>query len=63
MLHVLPAGSQFDLATRTLVAHQTDLPDAEVVQARAAEADLATLAGEIAAEGVAPTDHGRYARR
>ena len=40
VLHVLPAGSQFDLATRTLLAHQTPLPDHEVLEARAAEADL-----------------------
>lgn len=60
---MLPAGSQFDLDARKLIAHATPVPDAEVVQARVAESDLRTLATEIAAEGVAPTDHGRYARR
>jgi cyanophycinase len=40
VVHVLPAGSQFDLTTRTLLAHQTTIPDPEVVQARAAETDL-----------------------
>lgn len=63
VLHVLPAGSQFDLDARKPIAHATPVPDLEVVQSRADEADLRTLAGEIAAEGVAPTDHGRYARR
>jgi cyanophycinase len=63
VLHVLPAGSQFDLATRTLVAHQTPVPDQEVLEVRAAEANLATLAHDIAAEGVSPTNFARYARR
>jgi cyanophycinase len=53
VLHVLPAGSQFDLATRTLVAHSTPVPDEEVLEVRAAEADLAALAHDIAAQGTA----------
>jgi cyanophycinase len=63
VLHVLPAGSQFDLATRTLTAHQTPVPDQEVLEARAAETNLRTLAHDIAAEGVSPTNYARYARR
>ena len=64
MLHVLPAGSQFDLAD----AHPdspttTPVPDHEVVEARAAEADLRTLAEEIAAEGVSPAHYARRVRR
>ena len=52
VLHVLPAGSEFDLAARTLIAHQTPVPDHEVVEVRAAEADLRKLAEDIAAEGL-----------
>lgn len=51
VLHVLPAGSQFDLTSRTLLSHQTAVPDPEVLQARAAEADLRGVALEVAAEG------------
>jgi cyanophycinase len=63
VLHVLPAGSQFDLATRTLTAHQTPAPDQEVLEVRAAEEELRTLAHDIAAEGVSPANYARYARR
>ena len=63
VLHVLPAGSQFDLASRTLVAHSTPVPDHEVVEARAAEANLRVLAEEIAAEGVSPANYARRVRR
>ena len=63
VLHVLPSGSQFDLATRTLIAHQTALPDHEVLESRAAEADLRKLAEDIAAEGVSPTNYARHVRR
>ena len=55
VLHVLPAGSQFDLASRTLLAHQTTVPDPEVVQARAAETDLREVARDIAAEDLPPS--------
>ena len=40
VIHILPAGSQFELTTRTLLAHQTADPDPEVLEARAAEAEL-----------------------
>jgi cyanophycinase len=63
VLHVLPAGSRFDLAGRTLVAHETPVPDHEVVEARAAEANLRVLAEEIAAEGVSPSHYARRVRR
>ena len=63
VLHVLPSGSQFDLSTRTLIAHQTALPDHEVLESRAAEADLRKLAEDIAAEGVSPTNYARHVRR
>jgi cyanophycinase len=51
VLHVLPAGSEFDLTSRTLLAHQTAVPDPEVLQAHAAEAELRGVAREVAAEG------------
>ena len=63
VLHVLPAGSLFDLATRTLTAHQTPVADQEVLEARAAETNLRALAHDIAAEGVSPTNYERYARQ
>jgi cyanophycinase len=63
IIHVLPAGSQFDLASRSLLAHQTFVPDPEVVEARAAEADLREVARDIAAEGVSPTNYARRMRR
>jgi cyanophycinase len=53
VLHVLPAGSQFDLATRTLLAHSTPVADEEVLEVRAAEAELAALAHDIATGGTA----------
>jgi cyanophycinase len=55
VLHVLPAGGQFDLTSRTLLAHQTAAPDPEVLEARAAEADLRNVAREVAAEGATAT--------
>jgi len=63
VVHVLPAGSEFDLLSRSLVAHQTPIPDPEVVAARAAEADLRDIARDIAAEGVSPTNYARRLRR
>ncbi len=62
-LHVLPAGAEFDLTTRTLIAHQTPVPDHEVLESRAAEADLRQLASDIAAEGVSPAHYARHIRR
>jgi cyanophycinase len=63
VIHVLPTGSQFDLSNRTLIAHQTPVLDPEVVEARAAEADLREVARDIAAEGVSPTNYTRRLRR
>ena len=42
--HVLPAGSRFDLASRTLVAAHTSVPAREALEAAAAERDLRALA-------------------
>jgi cyanophycinase len=62
VLHVLPAGSQFDFTTRTLLAHQTAVPDPEVLQARAAEAELRDVPREIASEGLSPAYQRRLRR-
>jgi cyanophycinase len=63
VLHVLPAGSAFDLAGRALVAATIPQEDHEVASLRAAEADLRDMAREIAAEGVSPSDYARHVRR
>ena len=63
VIHVLPAGSQFDLTSRTLIAHQTPVPDHEAVEARAAEAEMREVARDIAAEGISPTNYARRLRR
>jgi cyanophycinase len=62
VLHVLPAGSQFDLTTRTLLAHQTAVPDPEVLEARAEEAELRGVAREMASEGLSPAYKRRLRR-
>jgi cyanophycinase len=49
VIHILPAGSQFDLTSRTLLAHETAVPDPEVLEA-AAEADLRDVVREVTAE-------------
>ena len=63
VLHVLPAGATFDLAARRLLGFRTPLPDAQVAEVRAAEADLQTLAEDIAAEGVSPSHYARPMRQ
>jgi cyanophycinase len=65
VLHVLPAGSQFNLATRALLSHKTALPDPEVVAARAEEVDLRKVAREVAveAEGGSPAHYASRQRR
>ncbi len=63
VLHVLPAGSRFDLARRVLLAHTEAQPDEEVAEVRAAERDLRLLADDIAADGVSPSHYSRRLRR
>jgi cyanophycinase len=63
VLHVLPAGAAFDLDTRRLLGFRTPLPDAEVEEVRAAEADLRVLARDIAADGVSPSNYARRVRQ
>lgn len=60
VIHILPAGSEFDLSSRTLLAHQTAVPDPEVLEARAAEADMRDVAREVSAE---KPDYKRRLRR
>jgi cyanophycinase len=62
VLHVLPAGSEFDLISRTLLAHQTAIPDPEVLQAHAAEAELRGVAREVAAEGASAAHRSQLRR-
>jgi cyanophycinase len=63
-LHVLPAGSKFDLMKRALRGVSRDLDGAAAEELSAASADLARLARDIAAEGVSPTNwRRRRARR
>jgi len=57
VIHILPAGSHFDLTSRTLIANETAVPDPEVLEARAAEAE------DVAAEGVSPADKRRGRKR
>jgi hypothetical protein len=57
VIHLLPE-SVFDLASRVLIAHETAVPDPEVLEARA-EADLRDVAREVTAEDDSPT----YKRR
>jgi cyanophycinase len=57
VIHILPAGSEFDLSSRTLIAHETAVPDPEVLEARAAEAE------EVAAEGRSHAEKRRGRKR
>jgi cyanophycinase len=62
LIHILPAGSEFDLASRSLVAHETAVADPEVLEARAAEADLRNVVREVAAEDASPAYQPRSGR-
>ena len=62
VIHVLPAGSEFDLSSRSLVAHQTAVADPEVLEARAAEADLRNAVRDVAAEDASPAYQARLRR-
>jgi cyanophycinase len=61
VIHILPAGSEFDLTTRSLVAHQTAAADPEVLEARA-EADLRNVVREVAAEDASPAYQAQLRR-
>ncbi|MDN5761255.1 MAG: cyanophycinase [Microlunatus sp.] len=62
-IHVLPAGSRFDLSRRALCQHVEPLPSVEVAEVRATESGLRELARDIAADGVSPTTYARRIRR
>jgi cyanophycinase len=62
VIHILPSGSQFDLTSRTLIAHETAVPDPELLEAGAAETDVRDLVQEVAAEGQPPADRRRFRR-
>jgi cyanophycinase len=55
VLHVLPAGSVFDLDERTLVHPDEELDPAEAEELAVAGQDLRRLAADIAAGDVSPT--------
>ena len=64
VLHVLPAGSVFDLTTRELVRQQPVVDPAEAEELAVAGRDLRRLARDIAAGDVSPTElRRRRARR
>jgi cyanophycinase len=62
VIHILPAGSEFDLTSRSLVAHQTAVADPEVLEARAAEADLRNVVRDVAAEDASPSYQAQLRR-
>lgn len=54
VLHVLPAGACFDVASRSLYVRPTDLPVAERKEIAATELDMRKLARRIAREDASP---------
>ncbi len=63
VLHVLPAGSRFDLTTRTLVPQTPRVDAAEAAEIAEAGNDLRRLARDIAAGDVSPTNLRRRLAR
>ncbi len=62
-LHVLPAGSKFDLKSRALIPTPWKPDPAEVEELEVAADGLRRLARDIAAEGVSPTNFRRRRAR
>jgi cyanophycinase len=63
-LHVLPAGAEFDLGTRTLLPSQPRTDSAEHDELAAANRDLGKMARDIAADDISPSVlRRRIARR
>jgi cyanophycinase len=63
VLHVLPAGSKFDLMQRTLIESTTQVDPAVQAEQREARADLRQVTGDLAAESVSPTNLRRRRAR
>jgi cyanophycinase len=63
VLHVLPAGSKFDLMDRRLVESTTLLDPAVQAGERDERADLRQVTGDLAAESVSPTNLRRRRAR
>ncbi len=54
VLHMLPAGSAFDLTTRTLVPHQAEIQAEDAAELAEAGRDLREMARDIAAADATP---------
>jgi cyanophycinase len=63
VLHVLPAGSRFDLEARVLVHGPPELNPVEAAELRRAGDGLRALARDIAADGVSPSHLRRRRHR
>jgi cyanophycinase len=63
VLHVLPAGSKFDLMERALIATATSVDPLVAAEMQEARADVRQVAGDIAAESVSPTNLRRRRSR
>ena len=64
VMHVLPAGSEFDLTGRTLVQHLAEADPDEADELAMANRDLRKMARDIAAGDISPTVlRRRIARR
>ena len=63
VLHVLPAGASFDLGERSLVDGPARVDPAGTEDIEQANADLARMAADIAADGVSPTHLTRRRQR
>ncbi|MDQ4052085.1 MAG: cyanophycinase [Actinomycetota bacterium] len=55
VLHMLPAGSSFDLTTRTLVAQAAEVTPEDAAEIAEAEHDLRQMARDIAAADASPS--------
>ncbi len=55
VLHMLPAGSSFDLTTRTLIARANEVSDEDAREIAEAEHDLRQMARDIAAADASPS--------
>jgi cyanophycinase len=55
VLHVLPAGTAYDLTERTLLPHSPEVSPQDAAEIAEAQADLRRMARDIAAGDVSPT--------